>query len=192
MGRCPIHRRPRVTRSCDGGVARLLIGLNKYPVLGMPCPGGHLTIELMRVSHRRRCRWLAFTGLTVGAAAVLFGLTPDHQRSALAATTSLLVPIAQGAEANWTQNSGPTEVGAVGEGACRAFDTSYVTGSYLLDSTYKVDTSAIPEGAALTSVDVTICYADNDSTRPPAVGNTDDRSWVHDERLYARHVRDGH
>ena len=98
---------------------------------------------------------------------LLVALAASGQEPARATTTGQLIPYAQALHSSWNQNAGPSEVAAIDDGVCGAGDGLYITG-FQAKSSYLVDLSGPgnvpPGGSIIKSVDVTVCYSDDDSS----------------------------
>jgi hypothetical protein len=107
-----------------------------------------------------RCGVFLVVSLLLGS--LVFGPSPMGPGPVLADSTPLLAPVADGAHQDWLLGGG-------GGGAhcddmdeapdCSDGDAEYVSGIGIGDrDSYTVDLGSIPDGATITSVDVSVCY----------------------------------
>ena len=94
----------------------------------------------------------ASIGVAVALAVVLIG------SYAFAATTSSLVPTADGFYTQWTPSTGTSHFALVDEAPCNSTDSVSTTVAGNRDS-YATDISSVPNGATITKVDIKPCAA---------------------------------
>jgi hypothetical protein len=102
-----------------------------------------------------------FATLVLGVAASLFAL---HTPTARALQVGPVSPVSQGNDSNWTEHNAPNEVSAVNQTTCGAGDGNWITGGNPYKSSYQLQLTSLPPGALVTSVDLTLCYSDDNAT----------------------------
>ena len=103
---------------------------------------------------------IAFAVLVFGVFLTLTALAP----TASALQVGPVSPISQGIDSNWTPHNAPNQLSAVSQTTCGAGDGNWITGAKPYKSSFRLQLASLPPGALVTSVDLTLCYSDDDAT----------------------------
>lgn len=103
---------------------------------------------------------LLLGGLAFGVC--LLALTA--QRPAHALVSGVLSPSAQGLDSNWTPVNAADEVSSVNQTSCSGSDGNWIVGGNPYKSSFQLPLSSLPSGALVTSVDLTLCYGDDNAS----------------------------
>src|SRR5690349_18585591 len=102
----------------------------------------------------RSARVAAIGALVVGVCLLLAAL---HPSTVAALQVGPVSPVSQGIDQNWTPVNAADEVSAVNETTCGAGDGDWIVGGNPYKSSFQLQLSALPPGALITSVDLTLC-----------------------------------
>jgi hypothetical protein len=125
-----------------------------------------LTYVLARervMRNARSGRWPFAAVVGAGVVLICLLLVALHPPRVAALQVGPLSPVSQGIDHNWTEVNASSEVSAVNQTICGAGDGNWIVGGNPYKSSFQLQLTSLPPGALITSVDLTVCYGDDNA-----------------------------